>query len=376
MSPGVPTAAGDHDPPPVDLDLRSVLAFIACFVALVAVAGLVRLAPRTMTALSVGTMFALALNPVVEFISRRTRLRRSWSIATVFLVSALAIAALAVLLIPPAASQVQDLGRQLPQSISKLGELPVVGPRLVDADVPARVTEALEDLPERLRGDLSPLGEALRSLLTGFFAGSVVLLIAVCLLVDGGRLVAHLRRLVPAQSRPLVDRLGGLAYRAIGRYVAGSLLVAAIAGVYSLALGLILDIPLAPLLALNVMVFDLVPQIGGAAGGFPFVVMALSVSPTTGLVAALLFVLYLQLENHVLQPIIIGQAVKLSPVATMAAALIGVAAGGVVGALIAVPLLGASKLIYLEMFPRGIDSGAVGPRRRYRLHLPHRHHPA
>jgi len=376
MSPGVPTAAGDHDPPAYDLDLRSVLTFIACFVALVAVTGLVRSAPRTVTALLVGTMFALALNPVVEFLTRRTRLSRGWAIATVFFVSALAVAALAILLIPPAVRQVQDLGRQLPQSISELGQLPVVGRYLEDADVPAKVTVALEGLPDRLRGDLSPLGSALRSLLTGFFAGSVVLLIGVCLLVDGGRLVSHVRRLVPQQSRPFVDRLGGLAYRAIGRYVAGSLLVASVAGVYTLALGLMLDIPLTPLLALNVMVFDLVPQIGGAAGGFPLVVMAFSVSPTTGLVAAVAFVLFLNLENNVLQPIIIGQAVQLSPVATMAAALIGVAAGGVVGALIAVPFVGASKLMYLEMFPHGIDAAGVGPRRRRRLHLPHFHHQA
>ncbi|MEO6715040.1 MAG: AI-2E family transporter, partial [Mycobacteriales bacterium] len=74
---------------------------------------------------------------------------------------------------------------------------------------------------------------------------------------------------------------------------------------------------------------------------------------------------------NVIQPIIIGQAVKLSPVATMAAALIGVAAGGVVGAMIAVPFVGAAKLIYLEIFPHGIGTGTSPeiPRRRGRLHL-------
>jgi predicted PurR-regulated permease PerM len=202
-----------------------------------------------------------------------------------------------------------------------------------------------------------------------------VLLLAVCLLLDGGRLVAQARRLVPEARRPLADRLGGLAYRAIGRYVAGSLFVAAIAGTYVLAVGLILRVPLAPLLAVNAMLFDLVPQIGGAAGGVPFVIMGFSRSPTTGVLCLLLFVTYGYIENNVIQPIIIGQAVQLSPVATMAAALIGVAAGGVVGALIAVPFVGASKLIYLEVFPHGIGAG-TGPevprRRRRRLALPHR----
>ena len=133
MSPGRPPVAGDQDGPTYDIDLRSILAFLACVVAVVALTGLVRAAPRTVTALVVGTMFALALNPVVDFLTRRTRLTRSWAIATVFFVSALAIAALAVLLIPPAAGQVQDLGRDLPRSISELGDLPVVGEYLRDA---------------------------------------------------------------------------------------------------------------------------------------------------------------------------------------------------------------------------------------------------
>jgi predicted PurR-regulated permease PerM len=61
-----------------------------------------------------------------------------------------------------------------------------------------------------------------------------------------------------------------------------------------------------------------------------------------------MFMLYLQLENNVIQPLLVGRAVQLSPPATMAAALIGVSAGGVVGALLAVPLTGAAKAIYLD----------------------------
>jgi predicted PurR-regulated permease PerM len=60
--------------------------------------------------------------------------------------------------------------------------------------------------------------------------------------------------------------------------------------------------------------------------------------------------LYLQFENNILSPLVVGQAVKLSPPATMAAALIGVAAGGVVGALCAVPFVGAMKIVYLELW--------------------------
>jgi hypothetical protein len=61
------------------------------------------------------------------------------------------------------------------------------------------------------------------------------------------------------------------------------------------------------------------------------------------------FVLYLQFENHILGPLIVGRSVKLSPPATMTAALIGVSAGGVVGALLAVPVVASAKVVYLEL---------------------------
>ncbi|MEP7053920.1 MAG: AI-2E family transporter [Actinomycetota bacterium] len=359
-----------------DLDPLTIFVAVGCFVAAVCIVGLVRAAPRATTAVTIGTLFALALNPVVEFVMRLTRMPRTWSVAAVFAIAATVIIGLGVLMIPPASRQISDVGEQLPKSISELGQLPFIGRQLQNNNVPTNLSNFFQQLPERLGGSHSPLGPALRSLVSGFFAGGIVLLLAVCLLLDGGRLIGHARRLVPTQRRPLADRLGGLAYRAIGRYVAGSLFVAAIAATYVLAVGLILRVPLAPLLALNVMLFDLVPQIGGAAGGAPFVIMGFSRSPTTGLLCLILFVGYTYLENNLIQPIIIGQAVQLSPVATMAAALIGVAAGGVVGALIAVPFVGASKLIYLELFPHGVGAG-TGPelrrrRQRRRLPIPHR----
>ena len=107
--------------------------------------------------------------------------------------------------------------------------------------------------------------------------------------------------------------------------------------------------PLAPLAGAWVAVFDLVPQIGGAVGGVPFVLLALTAGPVVGVACAVFFVLYLQFENHVLSPLVVGRSVDLSPPATMTAALVGVSAGGVVGAMLAVPLLGAAKAVYLEL---------------------------
>ena len=101
------------------------------------------------------------------------------------------------------------------------------------------------------------------------------------------------------------------------------------------------------------------PQIGGAVGGLAFVGLAFTESATVGLIALVFFILYLQFENHILQPLVVGRSVDLSPPATMTAALVGVSAAGVVGAMVAVPLLGAAKAIYLELRP-GTTTSVVG----------------
>ena len=341
------------------------LTFCGCLVALVAVAGLVRGAPRTMTALAVGGLLALSLNPLVEAAERRLRVGRTYAVGIVFAVFAAVVAVLGVVLVPPAVEQAGRLGEDMPRVVAQLGDLPFVGERLERNGVPDRVLTAVRSLPDRLAGDLTPLAGAARSAASGLVAATIVLLFAVGLLVDGPRLVEHGRRLVPEERRERSDRLARLMYAAVGRYVAGSITVAVVAGLVTLVVGLALGVPLTPLLAANVMVFDLVPQIGGAAGGIPFVVMGFTRSATTGVVCAVFFLLYLQFENNILSPLVVGQAVKLSPPATMSAALVGVAAGGVVGALCAVPFVGAMKIVYLEL--RGTSTEQESARKKVPL---------
>ena len=135
--------------------------------------------------------------------------------------------------------------------------------------------------------------------------------------------------------------------------------MAVLDGAVVLVLGLILGVPLAPIAAIWAMVTNLIPQIGGFLGGSFFVLLAFSASPTKGLLALVLFVLYLQVENNVIQPAIVGQSMNLSPPTTMIAALIGGAVAGVPGALAVTPLVGTAKAIYKGV--RGEPVAATKP---------------
>jgi predicted PurR-regulated permease PerM len=331
----------------VDLDWRSVLVVLAAFVGLLAVRGLARHVPRTITGLGVATILALAINPLVAGLERRG-LKRAPAVVAVLVGIVAVFAVLAMLVIPPAVRQARDLSRQRTGVIHDLGRLPVFGDQLAQADVQTRVDKFLDDLPKRLAGDTTPLERAARSIADGIVATVVTLLFAVTMLLDGPRLLRAARRLVPVERRNRADEVARVAYRVVGRYVAGSLIVAVVCGFVVLVAGLALGVPLTPLAAVWAGLWDLVPQIGGAAGAIPFVILGLTKGAGTAVVCLIVFFVYQQVKHQIIQPVLIGQAVKLSPPATMTAALVGVSAGGVVGALIAVPLVGAAKAVYLE----------------------------
>lgn len=333
----------------VDLSPGSIATVLLSVAGLAVLTGFLRSIPRTATAIGVGTLIALALNPLVVLCQRKLAVRRGVAVATVLAGLFSGLLLIVTLLVPPAVRQARNLSGDLPAVIQDLGELPVVGERLRNADVPARVDEAIRSLPARLSGDTAPLTKAGRSLLDAVVLAFATLLLATTLLVDGERLLQSARRLMPPDRREQADRLANTAYDVVGRYVAGSVSVAVLAGIVNLIAGLVLGVPLAPLAAVNVTLWNLVPQIGGLFGALPFVLLGFTKGPGTGVACAVVFVVYMNIENHLIQPLLIGNAVKLSPPITMTAALIGVSAGGVVGALLVIPLVGALKAIYLEL---------------------------
>ncbi len=111
---------------------------------------------------------------------------------------------------------------------------------------------------------------------------------------------------------------------------------------------MILGVPLVPLAAIWAMLTDLIPQVGGALGGAFFVLLAATESVPVAIAAGVLFVVYMNIENHVIQPAIVGKSVDLTPPTTMVAAFVGGAVGGIPGALVATPLVGAAKQLILE----------------------------
>jgi predicted PurR-regulated permease PerM len=361
MSPAAGEGQGASGPRRVvvDLDVGSLVTFAGAAAAGAAVWAVVTIAPDTVTRLAIGLVLGLALSPVVSAVQRRWDVERSTAALVVGGGLVVALGAVVLLVAPPAVRQARSFSRDLPATVEELYSWPIVGERLEKADVAGDVSDAIDKLPERFDDkELADLGERL---LGGAFSTIVVLITALGVLVDGEVMVRRMRAIVPPSRQGQADEVGRIVYQSFGSYFAGSLLVAVLNGLVILTTGLVLGVPLAPIAGIWSTLTNFIPQIGGFLGGSFFILLALTKSPVTALIAAVVFLGYQQFENNVVQPAVVGSAVNLTPPATMMAALIGGAAAGVPGALVATPLMGAAKALYLDR------RGKLPPRREAAL---------
>ena len=330
----------------IDLDPLSFVALALATALAVALFSVASSASDMLTGIGVGLLLGVALSPVVSAVQRRWRFSRGIAVVIVGLGLSLTVSAVVLLVAPATVRQSQDFSRELPSTVRELYSWPIVGERLAEARAATRVDEWIQDAPANI--DDETLADVGDRLLGGVFSAVVVVVTSMGVLVDGEVIVRRLRVLVPGGRRDRADRLGRIVYATFGSYFAGSLFVAVMAGLVTLSTGLALGVPLAPVAALWTTFTNLIPLIGGLLGGSFFVLLALTQGPVQAVVALAVVLVYQNLENHVIQPAIVGRAVNLSPPATMLAALVGGAAAGVPGALLATPLVAAAKAVYLD----------------------------
>ncbi len=341
----------------VEVDLRSMVTLLVVALGALAILEILQQTPAMVTKIIVGIVLALALDPVVA--RMRDRLGgSSRGIAVAIVGTGLGLALLGVLLVlgPAAIDQAGSLRTDLPTTIEDAYTWPVVGERIAEAEVAERVDDAIERLPAEL--DDEQITRYAEDLLGGLLTTVVVLVTAIAVMLDGEAMVQRIRNLFTGERRDHLDAVGRVVYRTFGNYFAGSLFVAILNGLVVLTVALALGIPLAPLAGLWSMLTNLIPQIGGFLGGSFLVTLALTQGPVAALIALVVFLVYQNLENNIIQPAVVGKAVDLTPPTTMLAALLGGAVAGVPGALIATPIVGVAKVLYL----RDAKDGAIDGR--------------
>ncbi len=330
---------------------RTILVVLGVGLLVFAALALFYLAFAVITWIFIAAFLASALNPAVEWLERRG-LRRGFAVGLVFLAAVLGLSGLGALLIPPLVDQVTQFIEAVPDLIEDMtaGRGPL-GFLEREYGVVDRIRDAIDE--QGAGGVLGLTGPAvgvLQGIVTGVIGIITVAFLTVFMLLEGPRTIDQLLELLPERQQARWRRVGANIYRTIGGYTSGNLLISLIAGVAALIVLLAIGSEYAVALALIVAILDLIPLAGATiAAILVSTVVFASEGWVRGVIVVVFFVVYQQLENQVLQPVIYGRTVQLSPLTVLIAVLIGAQLAGVLGALAAIPLAGSLLAIGREV---------------------------
>ena len=326
---------------------------------------------RVLMWMVIAAFFAVALHPLAAWVQRRV-LGDRWRALATFLVFLVVFAALGGLLTAFAVPLVREgtkFAGQLPELIdeARAGQ-GTVGRLLERTNVLEWVEGNQDRIDSFVNGLTAPAAGAVRSVATGIAGAVTVFVLAYLMVLEGPRLVDGATSVLAPATAARIRRVGADCARSVTGYLTGNLLISAICGSLTYVVLLVLGIPFAGLIALFVGLADLVPLVGATLGGAVAVIAGFLHSTTAGIVVLAFFVLYQQLENHLLQPMIFARTVKLDPLTVIVAILLGVELLGVLGALLAIPVAGMIQVILRDVWDhrrgRLKDEPTVGPERR------------
>jgi predicted PurR-regulated permease PerM len=379
-----------------NVPLRAILVTVAV-VAVAYLAGKLFYRLRDVILLMVVAGFvAVILNPLVLAMQRLGIRRRGLAVAVVTLLGLLAFAGLALAFGYPLVNGITGLAHDLPSYVSQAEHGKGWIGRLVRRyHVQAWVRSNAPKLAGFGRGLAKPaltLGKGALSLVVALVTIFVLVLL---LLLEGAKMRAGLLGLMSPARAERYSEVAREVSRSVTGYMLGNFVTSLIAGIVVFVTLLLLRVPFPFLWALWVALVDFLPMIGGALAGIPTVLFAAAHSLTAGIITLVVFLIYTQLENHVLNPIVMSRTVRVNPLLVLLSILIGAEIGSwiggifgaFVGALLAIPAAGALQVVFREVWqatdpatsPPGqpviamadTADGADGPDRRPQPHESH-----
>jgi len=334
--------------------------------ALLALWALARAAGKVLLIFIIAGLIALILNPAVGFL-QRSRLPRGLAVLSVYLAFFLTLSGIGFLLANPISQQVRTFTHNLPHIVQEANEkIATFQGELNQQGIHLHLVKpgktALQSIQEKVAKSASKFasfgGALLTEVANAIFDLVLVFVLSVYMLLYGRQIGALARRLMPDGDGTRADDYPLIVQRAVSRYVGGQLLFSTLMGVSAgLSLYIFGVIGIFPdgrkyALAFGMFygVMELIPYIGPILGAVPAVLVALFTDPITALWVALLFVGLQQLEGHVVAPQVFGHTLRINPLLVIFALLFGLEVYGVIGALVALPILAVLRetAVYLN----------------------------
>ena len=349
------------------LTARRTLVVIGLLLATAAVLFVGYEARRVLTWIVVAGFFAVALHPAVNWVTRK--LHRRWlAVLLVFVAAVALLTGLVTLFVVPLARQGGQVVADFPKIVEDLRSGRGPAGHLIER---FHVMEYAENNADRIRAYASGLGAPtlafLRSVATGVAGVATIFVLAYLMVLEAPKIVDGFQALFDARRAEHIRRVGHDCARTITGYLTGNLLISVICGALTYLVLVVTGVPYAGLIALFVGLADLIPRAGATLGAVVATAAAFVESTTAGLVVLAFFVLYQQVENHLLQPMIFARTVKLNPLTVLVAILVAVELAGILGALLAIPVAGIIQILLRDLWDthrgRPKDEPTVGEER-------------
>jgi predicted PurR-regulated permease PerM len=348
--------------------VRTILVVLGIVLAAWALLQVILITRQVLTWILVALFFAIALSPAVDWLQERGIRRRGYAVALTSLAVAGVITLIGWLVIPPLVDQVNDFARKVPDYIDDLTEgRGRLGFLETEYHIVERIREAVEEGGASKVFGLSGTAISItKSVLTMVAAVITIIALTYFMLLEGPTWLNRFYSLFSPPTEKRLRSIFGDIGKAVGGYVTGNLFISLIAGVSSGLVLWIMDVPFALALGLLVAILDLVPLVGATIAAIVCTTVAFLATDSiwSGIVVLIFFVVYQQIENHLLQPLVYGRTVQLSPLIVLIAVLIGASLAGVLGALGAIPIAGALQVLVLDWLAHrggGGDEGTNEP---------------
>ena len=335
----------------VEFRVATVLRVLAVVIGVAVVLEVIWICRHVIAWILIAVFLALALDPLVNWLERRARVRRAAAIGLSYLLIVLVLVGIGFTFVPKLVSEVNGFAQATPGYVSDLTE---GRGRLGFLERKYQVVEKVRAEVEkggakRLLGLSGTAFAITKGVLTVIVATVTVVFLTFFMLLEGRAWTERFFALLPEPSQPRWRRVGHDIYRTVGGYVTGNLLISLVAGVSVTLVLLLMGVPYAVALGLLVAVLDLVPLAGATLAGIVVVGVSFLHSVPAGIVLAIFVIVYQQLENHLLQPVVYGRTVQLSPLVVLISILIGAQLAGILGALGAIPVAGSIQVILRDM---------------------------
>jgi predicted PurR-regulated permease PerM len=301
----------------------------------------------------IAAVLAVGLDPPVRRL-QRWGIPRGTAVLLIFLAAIGFLVAFGFLVIPPLVREVKQLATDIPDYVARLRtNSGWVGDLERKYHISARLKEATSKLPSLASASITKVLGITKSIASVIFNMLTIGILTIYFLMALPRTEGIAGTLVSRKDH-LADDTQTLkeALERVGGYVSGNIAVSIIAGVASFIALRIFGVPFAAALAMWVGIADLIPTVGATLGALAAVLVAFFSSIVDGIAITIFFVVYQQVENYVIVPRVMKKAVDLSPAMVIISVLIGGSLAGFAGALLALPIAAAAKVVLRDLWLR------------------------